>query len=273
MRSIEILGARVSYRIWGEKTGDALLCLHGNPTSSYLWRHVGEGLRDICTVIAPDLPGQGHSELGPRAGTWEDLEQFVEDFAAALGLGPFSLALHDWGGLIGFRWLFDHPHREKNLRRLIISDTGFFPVGNDAWHSLAKIWRTDGEGEAWMDALTFDDFREVMRAANASLSDEAVAEYWKTFSTKERRYSKLALYRSGDFDKIRPYEGRLQALKCPALIIWGENDIFIPAAAAHLFNQQIANSELHVLPDAGHFLWEDAPAATVRLVREFLLSY
>jgi len=272
LRTVKLHDAKVTYRLWGEQNRETILCLHGNPTSSYLWRHLGKGLADNAKVIAPDLPGQGDSELGRRAGTWEELVRFVEDFAAALELKSFSLVLHDWGGLIGFRWLFDHPHRLKDLKRLVVSDTGFFAVDNSAWHSLAQIWRTPGEGEAWMDALTLDAFRDVMRAATSALSDEAVAEYWKTFSTRERRSSKLALYRSGDFGKIRRYDGKLRSLSCPTLIIWGEKDVFIPAAAGELFHQEIPNSRLHVLPDAGHFLWEDAPAETVRLVRKFLLE-
>jgi haloalkane dehalogenase len=185
--------AKVAYRVWGEQNSRTLLCLHGNPTSSYLWRHLGEGLSDVARVVAPDLPGQGDSELGRRSGTWEDMEQFVEDFTAALALDKFDLALHDWGGIIGFRWLFDHPHRLEKLRRLVISDTAFFAADNSAWHELAKIWRTPGEGEAWMDALTFELFRDALASSTPGLPDDALAEYWKSFATPERRMAKLAL--------------------------------------------------------------------------------
>jgi pimeloyl-ACP methyl ester carboxylesterase len=272
LQTLEIGGAKASYRLWGERNTRTLLCLHGNPTSSYLWRYLGEGLSDFARVIAPDLPGQGDSELGQRAGTWEEMEQFVEDFAAAVKLGPFDLVLHDWGGLIGFRWLFDHPHRLENLKRLVISDTGFFVLDNAVWHSLAKIWRTPGEGEAWMDAVTFELFHDTLTVTTPGLSGEALTEYWKSFSTHERRMAKLALYRSGNFEKIKPYDGKLRSLACPTLILWGEKDPYIPPAAAHLFHDQIPNARLRILPDAGHFLWEEAPGETVRLVRDFLLE-
>jgi pimeloyl-ACP methyl ester carboxylesterase len=226
----------------------------------------------MALVIAPDLPGHGDSELGGREGTWEEMEEFVEKFAAVLELGRFDLALHDWGGLIGFRWLFDHPSRLRNLRRLIVGNTGFFYADNSAWHSLAKIWRTRGEGEAWMDAVTFEAFQGVLRAACAKMADDAIAEYWKTFSTHERRTARLALYRSGDFEKIKPYDGKLATITSPALIVWGENDPFIPALAGHRFKHEIPDSRLHMLHDAGHFLWEDTPEKTVALVREFLLQ-
>lgn len=272
LQSLELRGAKTSYREWGGQNSQTLLCLHGNPTSSYLWRHLGEGLGDSLHVLAPDLPGQGDSEIGGRAGTWEELEQFVEDFAGAVGLKEFDLVLHDWGGLIGFRWLFDHSHRLENLQRLVISDTGFFVLDNSAWHSLAKIWRTPDEGEAWMDALTFEQFRGGMLASAPALTEEAVAEYWKSFATPERRAAKLVLYRSGDFEKIKPYDGKLRTLICPTLILWGENDPYIPPAAAHQFHDQIPNAHLHILPGTGHFLWEEAPDKTVQLVREFLLA-
>lgn len=258
--------------MWGEQHRQTVLCLHGNPTSSYLWRHVGKGLNGGARVIAPDLPGQGDSDLGGRAGTWEELEQFVEDFAVATELESFDLILHDWGGLIGFRWLFDHPHRLASLRRLVVSDTGFFVLDNSAWHPLAQIWRTPGEGEAWMEALTFETFCDALKAAAPALSEEAAAEYWKTFSTHERRMAKLVLYRSGNFEKIKPYDGMLRSLSCSTLILWGERDVFIPVAAAQLFKSEIPNSILHILPEAGHFLWEEAPEETVRLARDFLLK-
>ncbi len=272
LKSLIIDGARACYRTWGKETETTLLCLHGNPTSSFLWRFVGDGLKDVARVIAPDLPGFGDSELGSQSGTWEETEEFVEKFASALQIESFDLALHDWGGLIGFRWLFDHSARLKNLRRLVISDTGFFYMDSSAWHSLAKIWRTPGEGEAWMDALTFENFRDGMRAASPKLSDKAITEFWKGLSTPERRTARLALYRSGDFEKIKPYDGMLASLKCPTIIIWGEDDRFVPVAAAHRFNQEIRGSRLNILPSVGHFLWEEAPQLTVSLVGGFLTT-
>ncbi|GAB4351113.1 MAG: alpha/beta hydrolase [Candidatus Abyssubacteria bacterium] len=271
LHTLIIDGAAAAYRTWGDAE-TPLLCLHGNPTSSYLWRHLGEGLKERSRVIAPDLPGHGDSELGSRAGTWEEMVQFVERFAVALDVRQFDLALHDWGGLIGFRWLFDYPSRLRNLRRLVIGNTGFFYTDSSAWHSLAKIWRTPGEGEAWMDAVTFEAFRDTLRAVSPGLPDDAVAEYWKTLSTPERRMARLALYRSGDFEKIKPYDGMLATISSPTLIVWGESDPFIPSAAAHIFKQEIPDARLHMLHDASHFLWEDAPGEILRLVREFLLE-
>lgn len=270
-RILVIDDARVSYRTWGEEAEPVVLCLHGNPTSSFLWRSLGGGLADVARVIAPDLPGYGDSELGSRRGTWEEMEEFVGKFVdRTVGTGGFDLVLHDWGGLIGFRWLFDHPARLQRLRRLVVSDTGFFYMESDAWHSLAKIWRTPGEGEAWMDALTLDAFRQGMRATCPTLSEEAVGEYWKGLATSERRSARLALYRSGDFEKIRPYDGKLGSLTCPTLIIWGENDPYVPPATARRFEEEIPGARLHMLSGVGHFLWEEAPERTVSLVRRFL---
>ncbi len=270
LMSLVIDDARASYRVWGGEARPTVLCLHGNPTSSFLWRSLGRGLADVARVIAPDLPGYGDSELGDRDGTWEEMEEFVEKFAAQMiGTGGFDLVLHDWGGLIGFRWLFDHPARLQGLRRLVVSDTGFFYMDSSAWHSLAKIWRTPGEGEAWMDALTPEVFRQGMRAACPTISDEAVGEYWKGLATPERRSARLALYRSGDFEKIRPYDGKLGTLECPTLIIWGKNDPYVPPAAAHRFEAEIPGAYLHMLSGVGHFLWEEAPDRTLTLVRNF----
>ena len=123
-----------------------------------------------------------------------------------------------------------------------------------------------------MDALTFEFFREGMRGNNPKMPEEAVREYWKTFATPERRAAKLALYRSGDLEKLKPYDGRLGEIECPTLIVWGEKDVFLPLAAAHRFKEEIPNSELKILSGAGHFLWEEEPEETAGLVRKFLVE-
>jgi haloalkane dehalogenase len=80
----------------------------------------------------------------------------------------------------------------------------------------------------------------------------------------------LELYRSGDFAKLEPYQGRLAALGVPTLIIWGADDRFSPVAGAHRFHREIPGSELVVIDGAGHFVWDDEPKTAVAAVVAFL---
>ena len=80
----------------------------------------------------------------------------------------------------------------------------------------------------------------------------------------------LELYRSGDFEKLKPYEGQLEAMGVPALILWGANDPVVPVAAAHRFDREIPDSKVVILDDASHFLYDDEPARCAREIVAFL---
>lgn len=244
--------------------GDVLL-LHGYPESSFMWR----AALDIAAqagwrAVAPDLAGFGDSPADPP-GTWERHVDAVERFRTELGMEQVALVVHDWGGLIGLRWACDHP---EAVRALVISDTGFFPDGK--WHGLAAAMRTEGQGEELVAQMTQDGLGAALRAVSPGVSDAAVADYFKAFGDEERRRGQLELYRSGDFSKLAPYEGRLAALRVPTLLLWGENDPFAPVAGAHRFAQEIPGSRLVVLDGTGHFLWDEAPERTAGALAGFL---
>ena len=255
----------LAYRSAGESSDRVVLCVHGYPESSYMWHAVlpavaGRG----WLALAPDLPGYGDSE--PDApGTWERHVEALQRFVQELGLGPVVLVTHDWGVLIGLRWACDHPGAASAL---VISDGGFF--ADRRWHDLANVMRTPGEGEKLIRAYTREGFVAAMRALSSGMTDEALAEYWKAFADEPRRLGHLELYRSGDFDKLIPYEGRLAALDLPALIVWGAEDRFAGVQMAERFHEELTGSELTVLDGAGHFVWDDQPERTVGALVDFL---
>jgi haloalkane dehalogenase len=102
------------------------------------------------------------------------------------------------------------------------------------------------------------------------MGDDAIDEYWKGFSDEQRRRGHLDLYRSGDFEKLMPYQGKLAALGVPALILWGARDEFAPVAGAHRFKRELPNAELVIIEEAGHFVFQDEPERTVEAVTRFL---
>ena len=249
----------------GEELGDPVLLVHGFPQSSYMWEPVVRAAADVGRrAVAPDLPGYGDSPADPP-GTWERHVEAIERFRRALGLERVALGLHDWGGLIGLRWAFDHGNP---VSALILSNTGFF--ADAEWHVLARVLRTPGQGEQLMDNLSKDAFAAMLRDVGGRLSDEAIDEYWKAFETREGRMGMLELYRSGDFEKLRPYDGQVAAMDAPALILWGENDPTVPVAAALRFEQEIPETEVVILEEASHFLYDDEPERCAHEVAAFL---
>ena len=248
----------------GEEAGDPVLLIHGFPQSSYMWEPIVAAVADAGRrAVAPDLPGYGDSPPDPP-GTWERHVEAIERFRSALGLERVVLGLHDWGGLIGLRWAFDHG---SPLSALILSNTGFF---EGKWHQMAKAMRTPGQGEQLMNNLSKEAFGTMLRDFGGKLSDEAVDEYYKAFETPEGRMGMLELYRSGDLEKLRPYDGQLAAMKVPTLILWGENDPTVPAAVARRFEQEISDNEVVILENASHFLYDDEPDRCAQEVATFL---
>jgi haloalkane dehalogenase len=257
--------AGLAYRSAGESAERVALLVHGYPESSYMWRQVLPALADAgWRALAPDLAGYGDSEPDPP-GTWERHIEALDRFVGELELGPVALVTHDWGVPIGLRWACDKP---GSASALVISDGGFF--ADRRWHDLANVMRTPGEGERLIESYTPEGFTAAMRAGSSGMSEQAFAEYWKGFADDTRRRGHLELYRSGDFDKLLPYEGRVAALGVPTLIMWGEADRFASVRMANRFHQEIPGSELQVFQDAGHFVWEDEPERTCAALVDFL---
>ncbi len=257
--------AGLVYRSVGDVGAHVALLVHGYPESSYMWDAV---LRVLPAAgwrgVAPDLAGYGDSPPDPP-GTWERHVEALERFRDELGLERVVLVVHDWGGLIGLRWACEHPDA---VSALVISDSGFFPDGK--WHGMAQVMRTPKEGEELLASLDHGGFATLMRQSSPGIEDSAIAEYWKCFADEDRRRGHLELYRSGDFEKLAPYEGRLASLGVPVLLLWGENDPFAPVAGAHRFMREIPEARLEVIEDAGHFVFDEEPERCARAIVDFL---
>jgi haloalkane dehalogenase len=258
--------AGLAYREAGASNERVALLVHGYPESSYMWHHALPALAAAgWRALAPDLPGYGDSEPGPGPGTWERHVEALDRFAAELELGPVALVTHDWGVMVGLRWACEHPSAAGSLT---ISDGGFF--SDRRWHDLANVMRTPGEGEQLIRAYTPEGFAAVMRTMSSGIGDEAIAEYWKSFADDTRRLGHLELYRSGDFEKLVPFEGRVAALGLPTLILWGEQDRFASVKMARRFHQELPHSELVLLEGTGHFIWDDEPERATSALVDFL---
>jgi haloalkane dehalogenase len=254
----------IAYREAGDGA-DVVVLLHGYPESSYMWRDAIDAAAEAgWRALAPDLPGFGDSAPDPP-GTWERHMEALDRWVRGLGLDRIVLVTHDWGVPIGLRWACDNPHF---ARAFVISDGGFF--ADRRWHDMAEVMRTPGEGERMIEKFEREGFGAMMHAISHGMTGDAIDEYWKAFDGDVRRRAHLELYRSGEFDKLLPYEGRLAELALPTLIVWGGRDRFAGPKMAHRFHDEIPGSELVLIEDAGHFVWEDEPEATSRALVDFL---
>ncbi len=112
-RYVEVHGSRMHYV--EEGSGDPILFLHGNPTSSYLWRNIIPYLVPHGRCIAVDLIGMGKSDKPDLAYRFFDHSKYVEGFIETLGLSQIMFVVHDWGTALGFHYARRHPGNVKAL--------------------------------------------------------------------------------------------------------------------------------------------------------------
>jgi len=116
---IQVLGKTIAYREMG--AGDPIVLLHGNPTSSYLWRDVMPALAPLGRVIAPDLIGHGDSDKLPASDgddrySFATSYRYIDGLLQALGITEkVTLVIHDWGSALGFHWAQKHPDAVRGI--------------------------------------------------------------------------------------------------------------------------------------------------------------
>jgi len=131
---VAVLDSELAYVETG--SGDPIVFLHGNPTSSYLWRNVIPHCEDVGRCLAPDLIGMGASGKNP-AGSYRfaDHARYLDAWFEALEITNAVLVVHDWGGALGFHWATRNPSK---VRGLVYMETIVAPVKWDDWPESAK---------------------------------------------------------------------------------------------------------------------------------------
>ena len=111
---IALLETEISYVDTG--AGEPVVFLHGNPTSSYLWRNVIPHVEGLGRCLAPDLVGMGNSGADPDGSyRFVDHARYLDAWFEALGLTNVTLVVHDWGSALGFYWAYRHPERVRGI--------------------------------------------------------------------------------------------------------------------------------------------------------------
>jgi pimeloyl-ACP methyl ester carboxylesterase len=250
-------------RIPGE--GPPAVFVHGNPTHSEDWLPFLEGMRG--PALALDLPGWGRSAK-PSVAEFDysmgALARFVLRFLQRMAVEEYSLTVHDWGGLA----LIAAQEEPERVQKLVIANAVPLLPGY-RWHRLARVWRTRGLGELsnriWTRRLANLGLRESR--GDWSRHDAAFVDtLWDRFDSSTRA-AMLSLYRSADPADLAAAGERLGTLRCPALVIWGMRDRYIPSRFGAAYAERLPSAELIEFPEAGHWPWIDAPQAVDRVVR------
>ncbi len=137
-RTVTVLGQTMAYVDEGQ--GDPIVLLHGNPTSSYLWRNVLPHLKDLGRCVVPDLIGMGDSAPLPNSGPdrygFVEHYEYVKAFLTAVGVKDrVTWVIHDWGSGLGFHWTREHPDA---VRGLAYMEALVCPMGWADWPEAAR---------------------------------------------------------------------------------------------------------------------------------------
>ncbi|MCC4615087.1 alpha/beta fold hydrolase [Xanthomonas campestris pv. asclepiadis] len=278
-------GIAMSYLDEGPRDGEVVVMLHGNPSWSYLWRHLVSGLSDRYRCIVPDHIGMGLSDKpddAPDARPRYDytLQSRVDDLDTLLrhlGItGPVTLAVHDWGGMIGFGWALSH---HAQVKRLVITNTAAFPLPPEKpmpWQiAMGRHW---GPGEWFI--RTFNAFSSgaswfgVSRRMPAEVRRAYVAPYnnWRNRISTIRFMQDIPLSPADQAWSL--LERSAQALPSfadrPAFITWGLRDICFDKHFLAGFRKALPNAEVTAFDDANHYVLEDKHEVLVPAIRAFL---
>lgn len=263
-RTIDVAGVRTHLTEAG--AGDSpVVCVHGNPDSAAVWTPLLARADELGRVIAPDLPGFGHSERPDAARfdmTVDAYDRWFDTLIDELHLERFRLVVHDWGSIA----LSAASRRPERVERLVVIDA--VPL-NDAyrWHWVGRVWRTPKLGEAMMAAFNRTTLRALTRLPSPHwrpMPDGWIDSVVATLDAGTKD-AILRLYRSAGPEPLARHGQHLGALTCPTLVLWGEGDPYIGVDDGRLVAQCFAHAEFETVPGVGHWCMVEQPGVFDRV--------
>jgi pimeloyl-ACP methyl ester carboxylesterase len=270
LQRISLDGRTITYRELGE--GPPVLLLHGWPTSSYLWRGVMPPMAVANRVIAVDLPGFGGSDK-PADAVYDFafFRDAIDGFLESVNVGEHGLAVHDLGGPVGVDWALERPGR---VTKLALLNTLVYPEFSE---EVIDFVRQLASPELRGNLTSPEGLEGVMRlgTVEGTLTPEAVAGYVGPFASDDDR---RALARAGiglELERFVELGKRLPELRdIPVRIVYGERDPILPDVADTMarIKRDLPQADIATLPDASHFLQEDAPEEVGQLLARFFAA-
>ncbi len=265
-RRVAVLDTEISYVDTG--AGDPIVFLHGNPTSSYLWRNVIPHVEGVGRCLAPDLVGMGDSGPAPDGSyRFTDHARYLDAWFESLGLTEnVTLVGHDWGSALGFYWAHRHPER---VRGLVYMEAIVRPMTWEEWpeeaHDIFQAMRSESGEEMVLENNVFVE-RILPAGAMRELTEEEMDVYRRPYlEPGESRRPTLTWPRELPIDGepedvvkiVDDYSRWLAQSEVPKLFVNAEPGLILTGAKREFCRTWPNQGEITV--QGAHFVQEDSP--------------
>lgn len=272
---VDLSGVKVAYTDEGK--GEAILFVHGIPTSGYLWRNVIRELDKDFRCVAPDLMGLGHTDTPPsHRYDMEAQAAKLLELAGHLGLDTFTLVCHDQGGAAA-QWLaVNHPERIDRfiLTNCVCYDNWPVPVVAKAMKAmrfkpLFALNHLLGGTTRW--AVSPNGMRQGVYDKD-KFSNDAILEYMDFKRKGPDKHEQFRLFAlAGDCKYSVEAAQKFGQFHKPTMVLWAGNDPWLSVSWGRQLYDDIAGAQrMDIIPWCGHFWQEEKPEVGAAYIREFM---
>ena len=272
-RYAEVLGSTMHYVDEGE--GDPILFVHGNPTSSYLWRNIIPYVTDRYRAIAVDLIGMGKSGKPDIAYTYQDHARYLNAFIETLGLEDITLVIHDWGSVLGFDYARSHEDNVLGIAFMEAIIPPRYPRLDPIGGALGRFRGPGGEELVLQQNMFVEQILpgSVLRG----LTEEEMRRYREPYPTPESRLPTLQWPRelpavgepARNVEVVTAIGEWMTETEIPMLHLWARPGALNPVSVVEALVERVPNIQSTFVGAGRHYIQEDQPEMIGRAIGDW----
>jgi len=265
---IEVDGMQVHYRDEGK--GTPIVLIHGTASSLHTWNDWTEELKKTHRVLRMDLPAFGLTGANANADySIQNYTRFLEEFLSKVNVDNFYLVGNSLGGNIAWDYAAEHPEKVKKL--VLIDASGLQTNKPQPW--IFKLAKTPVLNSLFLyvtpKAVIKDNMEQVYHD-DSKITDELITRYHEMALRTGNRQAFIDRaktdFKLGEKSNLE----KLKSIKTETLLLWGENDLWIPLDNGKRMNSLLENSKLVVIKNSGHVPMEENPTESLKLFFDFI---
>jgi len=280
-KSVEVLGSHMAYLETG--TGEPVIFVHGNPSSSYLWRNVMPYIASRGRAIAVDLIGMGQSDKPDINYTFEDQYRYFSAFVDALDVKQVTLVGHDWGATLAWEYARRNPGKVRKLAFMEGVLPPAFPVSSyeAMGEEMGNMFRAFKDPVKGYKLVVQDNMfieKILPGFVNRTLGEDAMRVYRAPFAKEEDRKPVLVWPRQvpiagepeSTLNTLNAIGKFMEETNMPVLLMYADPGVVVPPKAVDWYVKKIQKLETAFLGQGLHFIQEDQPEAIGRALADWM---